>query len=120
MVLLVDDDESILITLSALLEDEGLTVVTANSLTQARDRLASTDQFTVVLLDRKLGDENGLSLVEEIRARQPQARLIVLTGAKEKVSPEGLDGVVGKDEGVEVLLQAIRGSRAPRNQAQPA
>lgn len=78
-VLLVDDDGLVRLTLGALLEDEGLEVIEAGSLQEARQHLANA-QFRLVVLDHRLPDGDGSELLTELRALSPAPRIAMLTG----------------------------------------
>ena len=77
-VLVVDDEALIRFTLRTRLEREGCLVVEADSVQAARQRLA--DPPDLVLLDFKLPDGDGLTLLREIRERDPEAVVILMTG----------------------------------------
>jgi DNA-binding response OmpR family regulator len=80
--LLVDDDESNRVTLSALLEDEGYFVDLAASFSEARQRLlADPRPCDAVLLDHSLGDGYGSDLVPLIRRCWPKAKIIAMSGS---------------------------------------
>ena len=80
--LLVDDDESNRVTLSALLEDEGYVVELAASFSEARQLLsAEAPRYDAVLLDHSLGDGYGSNLVPLIRRSLPKAKIIAMSGS---------------------------------------
>ncbi|WP_114286912.1 ActR/PrrA/RegA family redox response regulator transcription factor [Candidatus Halocynthiibacter alkanivorans] len=77
--LLVDDDEPFLRRLARAMEKRGFEVETA--LTVAAGRAIATARppaFAVV--DLRLGDGNGLDVVEVLREKRPESRIVVLTG----------------------------------------
>ena len=77
--LLVDDDRPFLTRLGRAMEARGFEVTTAESVAEGlRAVEQSPPAFAVV--DMRLGDGNGLDVVEAIRARRESARAIVLTG----------------------------------------
>src|SRR5690606_20572216 len=77
--LLVDDDQALRNRLGRALEGRGFEVATAGSVAEAQTLLkASAPAFAV--LDMRLEDGSGLTVVEAIRARRPDARVIMLTG----------------------------------------
>ena len=53
----------------------------ASSLREARERLA-LERFDVIILDVGLPDGSGWELLQEIRARQPEARVVILSGTE--------------------------------------
>jgi two-component system, NtrC family, response regulator PilR len=92
----VDDDPSIRLLCRVNLELDGIDVLEAGSLRQAREQLAATE-VDVVLLDVHVGTESGLDLLHELRQDRPDVRIALLTGsegeAERKVEP---DAIVGK------------------------
>jgi two-component system response regulator RegA len=77
--LLVDDDELWLKRLARAMERRGYEVLTAGSVAEGQELLRlRAPGFAVV--DLRLGDGNGLDVVEGLRARRPDARIVVLTG----------------------------------------
>lgn len=77
--LIVDDDKPFLQRLARAMEQRGFEVETADSVTAALSRAkARPPAFAVV--DMRLGDGNGLDVIEEIRARRNDTRAIILTG----------------------------------------
>jgi signal transduction histidine kinase len=78
--LVVDDEENILLTISAVLRLEGYAVEVAASGREAAALLARGTEFDLVLTDLHMDDGDGLSLLEEVRARSPLTITIVLTG----------------------------------------
>jgi len=68
-VLIVDDEKNIRRTLRMVLEGEGYAVLEANGIAEAERALKGERRVDVVLLDVKLGDDNGIDLLERIRGR---------------------------------------------------
>jgi two-component system, response regulator RegA len=104
-VLLVEDRESSRLTLTALLEDEGFEVQPAASFAEALLAVGSTSAYAAVLLDRDLGDGDGLDLVASIRAAHPAAKIVLLSGAV--VDAAAVDAVVSKGESFDALLERL-------------
>ncbi len=67
-VLIVDDEKNIRRTLRMVLESEGHVVHEAGSIVEAEAVLAR-EPIDLVLLDVKLGDDNGLDLLRKLKAR---------------------------------------------------
>ena len=77
-ILLVDDESAILRTFRYCLEDEGYTVATANSAAQA-DALLQRQVFDLCFLDLRLGEDNGLDVLAQMRIQAPWMRVVIVT-----------------------------------------
>ena len=108
-ILHVEDDADLHAVVRAMVGD-CFALELATTLDEARARVG-LERFDVVMLDLQLPDGSGWDLLPDIRARQPHARVVVLTGAdlssdqttrveaalsKTRVSPEGLLEALGK------------------------
>jgi DNA-binding NtrC family response regulator len=76
--LIVDDDPDILASLAELVEQEGFEVTTANSVTEARERLADNVP-NLVITDLVMPDGRGTELLQML-SDQPQTEVIIVTG----------------------------------------
>jgi DNA-binding NtrC family response regulator len=77
-VLIVDDEEAICEALVDLLDRNGITADSAGSRSSALEKLRSAE-FEVVLLDLRMPEVQGLSLLREIRDSAPRLPVIVIT-----------------------------------------
>ncbi|HYY89224.1 MAG TPA: ATP-binding protein [Chloroflexota bacterium] len=77
--LVVDDEESVAVTMGAILELDGYQVATATSGARAIE-LVRESTFDVVLTDLRLDDMDGLTIVGELSRLQPETVSIILTG----------------------------------------
>ena len=77
-VLIIDDEAAIRESLQTLLELEGYDVEAAENGEEGLARLGDRP-FDLVLLDLALPDRNGLELLPEIRAIDPQLSIIMIT-----------------------------------------
>ena len=77
--LLVDDDEVFLKRLARAMQKRGFTVETAGSVAAGK-ALALSRPPAFAVIDLRLEDGNGLDVVEALRAKRPDARIVVLTG----------------------------------------
>jgi two-component system response regulator RegA len=77
--LLVDDDKPFLTRLTRAMEARGFEVRFADTVQGGLDAVAqSAPAYAVV--DLRLGDGNGISVIEAIRTKRADAKVIVLTG----------------------------------------
>jgi len=77
--LLLDDDQALRTRLGRALESRGFEVTTAGSVSEATEVL-KTQQPAFAVLDMRLEDGNGLKIVEAIRDRRADSRIVMLTG----------------------------------------
>jgi NtrC-family two-component system response regulator AlgB len=77
-ILIVDDEKSIRLTTSLALESEGHYVETAEDGPLALRRIKE-ENFDLVFLDLRLGDEDGLEILQRILAIKPQQLVTIFT-----------------------------------------
>ncbi len=77
-ILIVDDEASIRESLQTLLELEGFTVETASTGEEGLAKMAE-QPMDLVLLDFALPDRNGLEILRDIRDRDPELGVIMIT-----------------------------------------
>lgn len=77
--LLVDDDEAFLKRLARAMEKRGFEPVMAGSVAAGK-AAAGVHPPAFAVVDLRLEDGNGLDVVEALRARRPDCRIVVLTG----------------------------------------
>jgi signal transduction histidine kinase len=78
--LVVDDEENIVLTISEVLRLEGYEVDVASSGRAAVTLLDRGPEYDLVLTDLHMDEGDGLSLLQEVRARTPLTIVVVLTG----------------------------------------
>lgn len=112
-ILLVDDNEDILETLSDLLQEEGFYTETAKSGKEAL-RKAGERLFNVVLLDIKLPDMTGIEVLKVLAGKSFSTTIIMMTGnatvqnAVDSINL-GAEAYLIKPIDKEELLLAIKG-----------
>ncbi|MGP8246428.1 MAG: response regulator [Bryobacteraceae bacterium] len=98
-ILLVDDNRNGLIVRKQLLEEQGYHVVTATDGAEAFE-LYQSSLFDVVVTDYRMPRMNGIELIRGIRQRNPEARIILLSGVVEPLGlteeNTGADAVIAK------------------------
>lgn len=77
--LLVDDDEAFVKRLAKAMDKRGFQTETAESV-EAGKAIANQRPPAYAVVDLRLGDGNGLDVVEALHANRPDCRVVVLTG----------------------------------------
>jgi len=78
-ILVVDDEESVLMTLAAVLRREGYEVHTAGTGSQALQAIRK-NRFDLLLSDLRIDEIDGLTLLAAAQKRDPETVTILLTG----------------------------------------
>ncbi len=113
VVLIVDDEPSILSSLKRSLRREGWQIVTAGNAEEGLAVLRSSP-VSLVVSDQKMPGMNGLDFLARVGALAPSARRVLLTGWPEMLSPAelkatGIDAVVSKPWEDKDLKETLRG-----------
>lgn len=111
-VLLIDDNETVLSLFRRCLTLDGYEVHAVSSLAQARDAIEAR-RFDAILLDLNLPDGSGLDFVGELRAANPAAAIVVITGNSEvpvavEAMRRGADNFLAKPVDMEALKLFLR------------
>lgn len=113
-VLAVDDNDTNIFVVDALLEEQGMEVLTANDGQEALDVLEAHPDVDIVLMDIMMPVMNGYEAMRHIRsnARFGQVPIIALTaramvGDSEKCLEAGATSYVSKPIDAEVLVGEI-------------
>jgi DNA-binding NtrC family response regulator len=108
-ILVVDDEPSIRLLCRINLELEGLAVLEAGTLAEAR-RLLEVEDVGVLLLDVHVGGERGSSLLDELRDAEHPLRVALLTGAETLTEAEtaSADAILRKPFAIDVLTDTVR------------
>jgi two-component system nitrogen regulation response regulator GlnG len=77
-VLLLEDDMSIAIVITAALEDEGFGVVHCQTIAE-RDRQLAGGSFAALVTDVMLPDGDGIETIDRVRALHPQMPIVILS-----------------------------------------
>lgn len=111
-VLLIDDHALFRIGLQELLERRGIDVIAALGDCQEGIERAHTDQPDVVLLDLRMPDMNGIDVLQELRRRDLQMPIVMLTTSREEKDvinslQYGAQGYLLKDMEPDELITAL-------------
>jgi CheY-like chemotaxis protein len=112
IVLCIDDNQDLLDCEKTFLESFGYTVLTAPSGGKGLE-LASLHSVDVVVVDYFMPDMNGQDVAITMRRLQPQAPIIMLSGAADipEQALQWVDAFVAKDRLASQLLPAIAQSQ---------
>ncbi|MBI1749319.1 MAG: sigma-54-dependent Fis family transcriptional regulator [Acidobacteria bacterium] len=80
LILVVDDDATMASTLHEFLEQEGYAVEVALTASEALALQERNPQLSVALVDLIMSPTDGLVLMEELRRRNPDLAVIIMTG----------------------------------------
>ncbi len=112
-ILVVDDEPQIRDMLSLYLSTHGYETLTANDSAEAL-RAVEESKVDVVVLDIGLAEEDGLKLLEQLKAQHADLHVIMLTGMGfvddllQEAQQKGADGYVSKVLPLDELLSAIQ------------
>jgi two-component system response regulator HydG len=114
-ILIIDDDADLCTLLAKYLSKKGFDTDTAHSGSKGIDKFAK-DKFDVVICDYRLGDMEGSQVLSTLRAQNPAAKILMITGysdiktAVEVIKLGAFDYIVKPlipDEVLNVLKKAI-------------
>jgi len=79
-ILHVDDEPFVRKAIKRVLESAGMRVRSVGTAGEA-EQVAREASFDVAVIDRHIGDDDGLELIEHFAIRYPKLRLILLSGS---------------------------------------
>lgn len=111
--LLIDDEPQMGSLVTMCLEDPADRVVQATTAQEAREAAHSEDDFRLILLDLSLPDEDGLSLLPELRREPALSGVPILVfsvhdSRREEALAMGADGFVAKPFRTRTLREVLR------------
>jgi two-component system torCAD operon response regulator TorR len=109
VVAVADDDTAFRMLLRINLELEGYRVLEAANAAEIRSALAGGD-VDLILLDVRLGDDNGIELAGELRTKHPELKIAFLTGSAFGLANEAgeiSDAVIQKPFDLEELSRTV-------------
>lgn len=121
-VLIVDDDRVFADTLARALERHGFSARVAyglkEALTQARAELPA-----YAVIDLRLAEESGLSLIEPLREMNPKIHMVVLTGYASiptavKAIKKGVQNYLAKPVSTKAVLDALLNEEGAEEEVQ--
>ena len=119
VVLLVDDDSDFCQSMWELLRQADIRTCIASSESEGLAKIDNVD-FDVALIDLRIGpDGDGVRIVEALMSTRPEAKICVITGARQhdslaKLSEAGIQ-ICFKPMDPDVVLKLISGETANQN-----
>lgn len=114
-ILLVEDDEVLAQTLQRRLNKNDYSAEVVNSAHPVMDDLEKYE-FDMYLIDLRLGKQSGLNLIQPLRDRYPNAKIIVMTGFASIATAVnaiklGADDYLPKPLDFKLLLDTLEGRK---------
>ncbi len=112
-ILVVDDEEPIRGILQAVLQRAGYAITTAATKTEAETAL-ELKPLDLVLLDLRLGEDDGLEFLEEIHRQHPALPVVLLSGLgdddvmRREAEKKGAAGILSKGGAFTELYSEIK------------
>ena len=118
-VLVVDDDPSVLSTYRRLLDRSGYRTLSEDSPLRVLENGDVLEDVDLVLLDYKMPEMDGLSLLAELRRRECRARCILISAylndeVRQQAALLGVDRIMEKPVDVKRLRGAMADLLSPR------
>jgi two-component system NtrC family response regulator len=111
-ILIVDDDENIIKTVATILREQGYSVDTATTGSEAISK-TQKNPYDLMLVDIRLPDMEGVDLLTKISDTIPKIRKIIITGFPTlqnavKAVDTGADAYLIKPFSVEKMLAVVK------------
>lgn len=121
VVLLVDDEIPFVETMTKRLAKRDLTIVSANSGSEALESLNNNEHIDIVILDVKMPGMDGIATLREIKKAHPLVEVIMLTG--HATIESGIEGMklgafdyLMKPCDIDMLLQKVQDAKVKKDQ----
>ncbi|HZZ19360.1 MAG TPA: response regulator [Opitutaceae bacterium] len=114
LILVVDDEESILISMRSLLERHGYSVLTESEGSEAfATYTENRGVVRVVLTDVMMPGMGGVNLVRALKAFEPKLKIIASSGLTDQLTHDnlkaaGVDAIVDKPCAPQAILEALK------------
>lgn len=111
--LVVDDDPLVLRGVAKLLKKLGFETTLSHEPKRALEQIEREGPFAIYVLDVQMPDIDGIALARQLLERDPQARVLFMSGYSARRVPEELTSrptihFVGKPFDMTGLLEAVR------------
>ena len=117
-VLIVDDEQLLVRTLSNVLRESGYRISTAGSAEDAEKRAFADPSFDLIVLDNRLPGESGIEMIWRLRDRAVSSKLILMTAyetpdVKSEAKRLKVDRYLRKPFDLTVLVDEVVGLIGP-------
>ena len=117
-VLIVDDEQLLVRTLSNVLREAGYRISTAGSAEDAEKRAFADPSFDLIVLDNRLPGESGIEMIRRLRERAISSKLILMTAyetpdVKSEAKRLKVDRYLRKPFDLTVLVDEVVGLIGP-------
>ena len=117
-VLIVDDEQLLVRTLSNVLREAGYRISTAGSAEEAEKRAFADPSFDLIVLDNRLPGESGIEMIRRLRERAVSSKLILMTAyetpdVKSEAKRLKVDRYLRKPFDLTVLVDEVVGLIGP-------
>jgi DNA-binding response OmpR family regulator len=117
-VLIVDDEQLLVRTLSSVLSEYGYRITVAGSAEEAAPRIFGQERFDLILLDNRLPGESGIDLMQRIREQAVRSKVILMTAygtaeVRRQVERLEVDHYLTKPFDLGVVVEEVRALIGP-------
>ena len=117
-VLIVDDEQLLVRTLSSVLAESGYRITVAGSAEEASPRIFGQEPFDLILLDNRLPGESGVELTQRIREQAVRSKVILMTAygtaeVRRQVERLAVNGYLTKPFDLGVVVEEVRALIGP-------
>lgn len=110
-VLVIDDDNTLLAVISAMLAKLGHASDVCRSMADFSQLASNLKDYDLVLTDREMGTFSGNDMLREIKMRIPDKKVVLMTARSEynesKARSEGFDGYIQKPLTINALAELL-------------
>ena len=117
-ILIVDDEQLLVRTLSSVLSEYGYRITVAGSAEEAAPRIFGQERFDLILLDNRLPGESGIDLMRRIREQAVRSKVILMTAygtaeVRRQVERLEVDHYLTKPFDLGVVVEEVRALIGP-------
>jgi DNA-binding response OmpR family regulator len=121
-VLIVDDEQLLVRTLSNVLRESGYRIATAGSAEDAERRAFADPSFDLIVLDNRLPGESGIEMIRRLREKAVTSKVILMTAyetpdVKTEAKRLKVDRYLRKPFDLTVLVDEVVGLIGPGGNA---